>query len=279
MLLKFGTSFMLSFIIFIMLWPQYSLAKEIRDTANKPPPLRFLTEAVGAGKIRDASGNLLPASYELVQTLQYRLNEPGDIEVLPWARAYEIAVNQPNIVLFETIRRPEREELFKWVGPIKRFPVALYAKQGKIPNNVTLGYLLNNLIACETRNTAIVSELLALGFIIDHNLILTRESGQCFEMIAKGRADITAINQELFEKRQPVLKKLGLTLEAIYPLNHLELYLAFSKNIDDERIRKWQCALDNATRDGSLRAIYQDTLTEGMISELEQIAANKPKNC
>ncbi|MDX7833812.1 hypothetical protein SJS03_21745, partial [Aeromonas dhakensis] len=40
------------------------------------------------------------------------------IQLLPWARAYQMAQYDPNTVIFSMIRLPEREALFHWVGPI-----------------------------------------------------------------------------------------------------------------------------------------------------------------
>ena len=36
----------------------------------------------------------------------------------PWDRIYKLALEKPNYGVFVTARLPEREQLFKWVGPI-----------------------------------------------------------------------------------------------------------------------------------------------------------------
>jgi len=41
-----------------------------------------------------------------------------DIKIYPWIRGYILTCQNQNTVLFATARTPEREELFKWVGPI-----------------------------------------------------------------------------------------------------------------------------------------------------------------
>ena len=40
------------------------------------------------------------------------------ILVLPWARGYAMVQKEPNHMLFAMARTPERENQFKWVGPI-----------------------------------------------------------------------------------------------------------------------------------------------------------------
>ena len=47
-------------------------------------------------------------------------------QVLPWTRAYERARMLPNGVLYSLVRTPERESLFRWVGPISPRRIVLY---------------------------------------------------------------------------------------------------------------------------------------------------------
>jgi ABC-type amino acid transport substrate-binding protein len=40
------------------------------------------------------------------------------INMAAWARAYQTALSGPNVMLFSTTRTEQREDLFKWAGPI-----------------------------------------------------------------------------------------------------------------------------------------------------------------
>ena len=50
---------------------------------------------------------------------------------VPWARGYRMATTQPDVGLFVTVRTPERETLFRWVGPIISTSTTLYARSGE----------------------------------------------------------------------------------------------------------------------------------------------------
>ncbi|MFL6657543.1 MAG: substrate-binding periplasmic protein [Massilia sp.] len=39
------------------------------------------------------------------------------LEMLPWKRAYTAALTRPDACVYSTTRTPDRERLFKWVGP------------------------------------------------------------------------------------------------------------------------------------------------------------------
>lgn len=244
------------------------------ETTTATTPLRIITEPAGRGRLYDKHGNLYGMSTELIKALQQQVGDHSKIEILPWARAYAIAVSSDNVAVYDTIRTADREDKFKWVGPIKLYSVSLYAQRGVISNDTSLADLLKNHIACETRNTSIVSELLALGFEIDKNLILSLKAGDCYTMVKLGRADLIAMHGDVTAKRRAELLAAGLDLQPVYPLQNIEMYLAFSKAVDDAVILKWQCALNKLVLQGEFRQLYQDEYPEVMIAAVERHAAS-----
>uniref|UniRef100_A0A486XHX5 Solute-binding protein family 3/N-terminal domain-containing protein n=1 Tax=Rheinheimera sp. BAL341 TaxID=1708203 RepID=A0A486XHX5_9GAMM len=139
--------------------------------------------------------------------------------------------------------------------------------------NASLANLLQNHVVCETRNTSIVNELLTLGFVIDKNLILSLKPGDCYNMLKLGRADLIAMHGDVTPKRQAELLAAGLDLIPVYPLQNIEIYIAFSKAVDTALILQWQCALNNLVLQGQFRQLYQDEYPQEMIAEIEDRAA------
>ncbi|MBZ9610151.1 substrate-binding periplasmic protein [Rheinheimera maricola] len=242
--------------------------------AGATAPLRIITEPAGRGLLTDRRGNVYGMSTQIVKAIQLQVGDSSTIEILPWARAYAIAVSSDNIAMYDTIRTADREDKFKWVGPIKLYSVNLYAQRGVVAANASLADLLQQHIACETRNTSIVNELLSLGFEIDKNLILSRQSGDCYKMLKLGRADLIAMHGDVTPKRQAELLDTGLDLQPVYPLQNIEMYIAFSKQTDGAVILKWQCALNKLVLQGRFRQLYQDEYPRTMIEKIEIRAAN-----
>ncbi|MEH8016351.1 ABC transporter substrate-binding protein [Rheinheimera muenzenbergensis] len=235
--------------------------------------LRIITEPSGRGRLKDQHGQVYGMSTELIKAVQQQLGDTAKIEILPWARAYAIAVSSDNVALYDTIRTAGREDKFKWVGPIKIYSVDLHARKGAIKDNASLADLLQNHVVCETRNTSIVNELLSLGFEIDKNLILSRQSGDCYNMLKLGRADLIAMHSDVTPKRQAELLDAGLDLQPVYPLQPIEIYLAFSLAVNDTVINNWQCALNKLVLQGEFRRLYQGEYADAMINEIEARAA------
>src|SRR5512145_1222837 len=48
------------------------------------------------------------------------------ITLYPWARAYDMAQQEPNVLIYLIARTPEREPRFKWVGEFIRVDYFLY---------------------------------------------------------------------------------------------------------------------------------------------------------
>ncbi len=71
-------------------------------------------------------GQLTGVSVELVQLMLKEAGVKAKIQVLPWARAYRMALQDENVMLFSILRNPQRENLFQWVGTLHPFQVYFY---------------------------------------------------------------------------------------------------------------------------------------------------------
>ena len=56
----------------------------------------------------------------------------------PWDRLYRLTLDKPNYGLFSTTFTPERQPLFKWVGPLAKTGWVLLAAPG---NNISVASL------------------------------------------------------------------------------------------------------------------------------------------
>ena len=236
------------------------------------PPLRFLTEHSPPGMYLDSSGNVAGVTAELIRTLQQRLHESAEIELMPWARAFEIARQQTNIALFETARSSERENWFKWVGPLKLVQTALYGHHSRFAANASAQTLSGRLIACDYVNSLNVSFLRNIGFEEKRNLILTNKHGECFNLFISGKVDLLILNDSAANDVEMTLKAAGKSgLFRVNTLRETQLYLAFSKDVSDDRVATWQQALEQSYRDGTMRQLYQQVYSDAEISRLEQV--------
>ena len=81
-------------------------AAPLRITTEHSPPASMLENGVVIGRETDK-----------VREMMARTNTAYSIEQLPWKRAFTLAQHEANTCVYSTSRTPDRDRLFKWVGP------------------------------------------------------------------------------------------------------------------------------------------------------------------
>ncbi|MFJ3525388.1 substrate-binding periplasmic protein [Pseudomonas sp. NPDC090203] len=85
--------------------------------ASQAEQIRVVTEELAPYNMT-LNGQLTGMSTEVVQAVLKEVNVDATIQSMPWARAYDLALHDPNVLIYSITRTPEREHLFKWVGTI-----------------------------------------------------------------------------------------------------------------------------------------------------------------
>ncbi|MFZ6754809.1 substrate-binding periplasmic protein [Undibacterium sp. Dicai25W] len=92
-----------------------AFATELTVVTEELPPLDYADHGVATGY-----------STELIEAVLREAKIKSTVNILPWARAYQMATTQPNTLIFSTTRNADREELFEWIGPISSRQIYLY---------------------------------------------------------------------------------------------------------------------------------------------------------
>jgi polar amino acid transport system substrate-binding protein len=263
-------------LLFRNLFWLFSMGCSVVSQGWANEPLRLLTEHNPPGGYRDDSGEVTGPTVELIRILQQRINEPGQIELMPWSRALSVARESHNTALFETVYTDERAPWFKWVGPLKIYTISLYGLKHRLGSDPAKIAFPGKLIACNYRNSATAEDIIKLGFVEGRNLVLTGRAGDCLNMLLFQRVDLIAVTEHAFDEFDQQIQAAGSELIKVRQLSERRRYLAFSPDVSDERIQHWQQALEQSYRDGTMRKLYQPVFSEPMIQRLERFAA-KPK--
>lgn len=210
-----------------------------------------ITEDAGPGN-RIENGKPAGFNVEVVREILKRVNHVDNIQVFPWARAYLMLQNDPGVALFSTTRTPEREPLFKWVGPTNINTWVLYKKKGSPWHITSLEDAKKVGSIGVTRADAKQQYLLDEGFTNIHPVNLGMQNAK---KLLRGRIDLWFTGNLGFVAES---EKAGIDrseFEPVLVLRKNYLYIALSKDTPDETVRKWQAALDAMKRDGTYKAI------------------------
>lgn len=106
-------------------------------SAAEAPRLRLMTETSPPVSMIE-NGRVIGSGTEKVLEIMARTGTAYSVDLLPWRRAYAFAQQDPNACLFSTTRTPERENLFKWVGPTDEAEWVLLGRADRSYNLHTL---------------------------------------------------------------------------------------------------------------------------------------------
>lgn len=220
---------------------QAVMSAELTILTENLPPLNYLKDGV-----------LVGPSVEIVQEIQRRVGSHEQIKVYPWARAYKMALEEENVVLFSTTYTEERYDKFKWIGPLAKKRDILVAKKGSA---IKIGDLedakkVGRIGTVRDDNKEIL--LKNYGF---RNLDPVSDERQNAQKLVLGRIDLWVYKKPGL---RTVCELAGVDpneVEEVYHLREIDLMIAFSKKTSDEVVQVWKNAFNEMVADGTIMKI------------------------
>lgn len=211
---------------------------------NAEEKISLMTEIFPPYQYYDEDLKLSGISIEIIEAVKREINSQDPIKEVPWTRGVKITKKKKNSALFSTLRTPEREKLYKWVGPLVDLSVVFFKKKG---SKIVIKSMEDAKKVDEigvTRNVANYELLSAKGFKNLDVLQNGADENNIIKLI-KGRIDLWA---STFFGGLYSGKSLGYEgmIEPIpeVPIFRGQLYLAFNLKTDDSVIKRWQSGLD-----------------------------------
>jgi polar amino acid transport system substrate-binding protein len=209
-------------------------------------PLQITTEHSPPSSMRGEDGVITGRATDKIRELMARTGTDYRIEQLPWKRAFLMAQTQEQTCVYSTSRTPEREALFKWVGPTDE---AEWQFWGRADHKFPL-------------NTIDDARKLRIGTYI----------GDARDEYLRSRGfNVDAVSNDLVNPQKLLLNRIDLWAVAIrnggtgpgqfdwsdkvVPLmvfHRVKVYLACHPSVADELIDKLNATLAEMRRDGTL---------------------------
>lgn len=208
------------------------------------PPLNYI----------DEQGNVAGRSTEIVQEIMERLHVRYPIHVVPWSTGYRATLTTPGTAIYSTIRTHEREQMFKWVGPVAEIEYSYYTRSGNPHTVHTLSDLGNFGKIAVVRDDAREQYLISLNFT---NILPLDDEAACIRALSSGEAEFWLGTRDMYTqnaKRTMWDNTPEFTILDLPPVIE-QVYIAFNRDIPDETIEAWQEALDEIKQDGTYDTI------------------------
>ena len=166
----------------------------------------------------------------------------------PWERIYKLALENPGYGVFVMARLPEREKLFKWVGPIGPDDWIMLAKADSTIALDSLEQARKYRIGAY-KGDAIAETLGKQGL---NPIVVLRDQDNARKLV-NGQIDLWATGDPA---GRYLARQEGVTdLKTVLRFNSAELYLALNKDVPDEVVARLQAALDELRKEGAVDAI------------------------
>jgi polar amino acid transport system substrate-binding protein len=232
------------FLLLLITGTVYSAhAQEITIVTEDYPPYHYAKNGIVVGQ-----------GTETVQAVLDLLGIQAPIEIYPWARAYYMALNNKNTLIYGIARTPQRENLFKWIGVSSPVRYCLFALASR--KDIQVGTLedAKRYKIGTVRDDIIEQYLMHKGFQIREQI----EPNSSYEanlkkMISRridlwGVVDLTAhylVQSDQYPKN---------IIKEVYCLTELSTegaYMAFSKTTPDALVDQFREALKKIKEDGT----------------------------
>ncbi|MCL2672910.1 MAG: transporter substrate-binding domain-containing protein [Alphaproteobacteria bacterium] len=177
-----------------------------------------------------------------------------DIIMADWNTGYQAVLKGPNKAIYTMNRSAEREDLFKWAGPITPNTVDVFARKDR---NFTITYdgeLKRHRVAVVKDD---IGHIKAKGLgVPEQNIIVRTTTAENLADLEAGRADIWiygGTTGKYLMRQAGILDKYESVL-TVFRGGH---YVGFSLDVDDNIVEKLQEAIDEVKLDGTLERIMQ----------------------
>lgn len=136
------------------------------------------------------NGKVSGSLVDMIESISYTAGMPisrNDIRVIPWDQAYITAEQIPNTLLLGIYRTPDRENLFRWIGPVATDPSVFFVRPGSVMPIRTIDEIKKLKIGVIAGDAHY--EMLRLYGIPPTHIISTSDGSEIIRMVLNGDID------------------------------------------------------------------------------------------
>lgn len=199
-------------------------------------------------------GELTGMTVEIVKEIKQRVGSRAPIQMVPWARGYDAAIGEPNIVLFTVSRTAERNQMFNWVGPVHELDFTFYAR---VDSHVHIKSLED---ARKLQRIGVyisdVREVMLMRGGFD-NLDRAANNTQNFKKLIAGRIDVYATSSQSIDAEAASAGFSSAAVKPVFTFARVQDYIVLSKGTPASVVKAWTQAFASMKKDGTFAQIHR----------------------
>jgi len=218
------------------------------------PGIQYVAAPFLPYTIADGAGHATGPTALLIDALGKRLQRPGPVQVLPFARALLTAENEPNTLMALLARSPDRESRFRWVCPVLDYEVNVYRLQR---HNIAA----RNLADLKALRIAGVAQDIKTNYLQNNGIIVipAADEDQAVRLLLNVRVDAIASHPASLLLRLRGMGERPDAVEVLLPLPDLtsKLWLAFGARTTQAVADRFAAACAGMTKSGEIARLMQ----------------------
>ncbi|WP_213879254.1 transporter substrate-binding domain-containing protein [Pseudomonas sp. dw_358] len=169
----------------------------------------------------------------------------------PWARAYDMALLQPNVLIYPMMRTPAREARFKWVGELAHITPQFY----KLRDDSSI--VVNRLEDARQYSVGVIRDDVRQQYLEAHDftrMVVSANNAENFRKLLNGQVQLVALPEREARQQCAMANVPYDRLEPIYSLDDLGagLYYAYSLQTSDDIVARTRAAFVQLKAAGGL---------------------------
>ena len=235
--------------------------------SNNVEKFRIFTEEMPPYNFSNDKGLIKGINTEIIRTIFSRAQIAHSIELYPWARSFKSAKELPLSGVYSTAKTKDRNQMFKWVGPLASSKGYIY----KLASRKDIQ--INSIEEAKKYNLAIVRSDVyqdmfeKLGFEEGKNLTVFAYNMDYFELFLQGKVDLILGSDIVvpFNLKQMGLP-IGILSKVIKIADTQGNFLALNKSVPDEVVDKLNKELNDIKASKEFDLILKKYTTEDELS-------------
>ena len=212
--------------------------------------LQVVTEDSSYSELKD--GKVVGVASEIVEkTLAGAGITDYHMALYPWARAYDMARLEPDVLIYPIIRSPERDALFRWIGELDRVTPVFFKLRER--RDVVVRGLADakNFTVGVVRDDSRQQYLEARGF---SRMVVSATNLDNLRKLISGQVALVPMPEREAREQCNDLHIAYEDLEAAYTLDELSkgLYVAVSLKTPEETVQRITAAFARLKDDGTV---------------------------
>ncbi len=200
-------------------------------------------------------GKTVGFATDVVRLIMKKLGVNHQIKFYPDARVHRMLENEKGILVYVLFRTEEREDKYKWIGPIATDHVYVYKRKDSpiVINNIRDALEAPRVVSWH--DGVIYGRLIEMGF---NNIDATSSLESIHLKIINKRSDLMVSMPSLsvvywFKQND---YPISIIEQTPVKIDTFEMYIACTKDIPDSLINEWQNALDSIKASGEFDKLF-----------------------